>query len=316
MGYAIFIGGRNCLQQGLQSGGCSRSGWQWWSGKRGDFPQKLLTFLLLIWSGFLAQSLGHSALRFSLTKSSLYWASFLFKRKPGFLTEASGPPALAPAVSAASAPGTPQLALSVPTTLTSFRSPDHQPLLWLWVFTSVALSLPLQAPVGPTNLFHSAFRSQREKSSPSAGAHHFPLASVWLCNNLLDLLYLFYLIYFTLFTYLFTLITQQFTWMHIYILTAWLEAKLQEGRLMSIPFAKSLECAWIALPTFSTRGPALHPTAPGLQSCLSMPSPASQAWPAQLSISPTHLTQDRQTHTEEGVLRCALGQSKLYVTFQ
>lgn len=229
MGYAIFIGGRNCLQQGLQSSGCSRSGWQWWSGKRGDFPQKLLTFLLLIWSGFLAQSLGHSVLRFSLTKSSLYWASFLFKHKPGFLTEASGPPALAPAVSAASPPGTPQLALSVPTTLTSFRSPDHQPLLWLRVFTSVALSLPLQAPVGPTNLFHSAFRSQREKSSPSAGAHHLPLASVW------------------------TLIMQQFTWMHFYILTAWLDAKLQEGRLMSIPFAKSLECAWIALPTFSTR---------------------------------------------------------------
>ena len=97
-------------------------------GKRGDFPQKLLVFLLFIWSDFLARSLGHSVLRFSLTKSSLYWAPFLFKDKPGFLTEATGPPALAPAVSAASPPGTPQLALSVPATLTSFRSPDHQPL--------------------------------------------------------------------------------------------------------------------------------------------------------------------------------------------
>lgn len=74
-------------------------------------------------SDFSARSLDHSVTRFSNTKSSLYWAPFLFKNEPGVLTEATGPPALALAVSAASLLGAPPLTLSVPCLLTTFKVP-------------------------------------------------------------------------------------------------------------------------------------------------------------------------------------------------
>ena len=90
---------------------------------RREVSQQLLLFLLFMGSDFLAWSLDHSVTCFSNTKSSLYWARFLFKNEPGVLTEATGPPALAQAVSAASLLGTPPLTLSVPCLLITFKVP-------------------------------------------------------------------------------------------------------------------------------------------------------------------------------------------------
>lgn len=165
----------------------------------------------------------------------------LFQCKPGFLMGSSGPP-----------PQHPHPALSVPATLTTSWSPNHQ-ASWTQSF-QMWLPLPLQAPCLTASPMQPA--GLIEKGLPACGSPSFSPCSTITSNYE---------------------IIHESACAH---LTPRLGAKLHKGRATSAPLAKSPACAWVGVPTLPARSPAPQSLPLVSIGSPSVPSPAGQPWPA------------------------------------